>query len=577
MSLTGAIEIARTAMTASQVAIQVTGNNMANAATPGYSRQVALMKAIRGPRSDAFQVGRGVGVADVRRMVDEALQKRLWSGISDEFSSAKRVAIFDQLEGTLGELTDNDLSSQLGAFLNTWSEVASVADSGSIVLQSASKLASFVRSLRGDLHGLKVQIEAELDAAVQRADKLLEDIAAMNRTIAGSEGAGGKANVLRDQRDQLIAELSTLVDVTVVEDAQGQMDVLVGSAPVVLAGQSRGLEVERENVDGELVARVIVSADGEPLPVTSGTIGGLLQARDGTIDGVIADLDQLTAQLIFETNKLHATGTNAAGLAFANSVLQVPVADRTRALNDPNNQALADLPFAAGNGGFFVNIKNADTGSTDQVWVDVDLDGLTNAGVPGFDDDTSAEDIRASLDAVDGIAASWSADGRLTIEADPGFSFSFSDDSSGALGVLGVNAVFTGVDAATIDVRQDLLADPRRLTLGRIVDGQFVENATALRVAGLLDQRLEDLGDRTLGRFWSDRVQGVATAASTAQSDAQAAAIVRQSLETQNAAVSGVSIDEESINLLNYQRQFQAAAQLITVADELLDTLLGLI
>jgi len=513
----------------------------------------------------------------VQRKVDEALQHRLWSGISDEFSSAKRTAIFDQLEGTLNELTGYDLSTELGTFFNTWSEVSSVLDSGAVAIQQGDKLASFIRSMRGDLENLRSQIEGELDANVSRANDLLDDIASLNRTITQTEVGQTQAGTLRDQRDQLVAELSSLIDVNAIEDDQGNLDILVGSTPVVLAGKSRGLDIERVPNGDDLEIQIVVGSDREPLPATSGTIGGLLEARDGTIDKTIADLDTLSAQLIFEVNKLHSTGTDGDGLQFADSALQVPTADRTLAFNDPNNQTFSDLPFHAENGGFYVNITNDATGSTDQVWIDVDLDGLTDAGTAGFGDDTTPEDVRAAIDAIDGVSASWSPDGKLTIEADTGYSFSFEDDSSAALGVMGVNAFFTGTSGQDIAVRQELLDDPQNLMLGRMVDGKFVENGTSLAIAGLQEEKLEGLDNRSVLRFWTDRVQGVATKASTANTDAEAARMVRESLETQNAAVSGVSIDEESINLLTYQRQYQGAAQLVNIASQMFDTLLSIL
>ncbi|GJM17893.1 MAG: flagellar hook-associated protein 1 [Phycisphaeraceae bacterium] len=577
MSLTGTIQTARSALNAAQIAIQVAGNNMANAATPGYSRQVANLVPIPGPRSDPFHIGRGVGVGSVERKLDEALRARLRSGISDEFGAAKRVALFNQLEGVLNELTDFDLSTQLNEFFNTWSEIASVQDTQSVVIEAGSELANFVRTMRQDLHGLRTQIGAELTNAVVRADELLDDIASINKLIARTEVGPSEANTLRDQRDRLIDELATFMDVTTIEDGQGNLDVLVGSAPVVLAGNSRGLDLIYEEIDGERVPFVVVESDQERLPVTSGTIGGLISARDGTIDVAIADLDQLSAQIIFEVNKLHATGTNAGGFTVSDTDQQIPLPDRSLAYNDPNNQTFSDLPYAAENGGFYVNIANDSTGSTDQVWVDVDLDGLTATGAQGFADDTTPEDIRAAIDAIDGVNADFSPDGRLSVTADPGFAFSFSDDSSGVLGVMGMNAYFVGTDAKTIAVRPDLINDPKALAAGRIVDGQLVENATSIEVAHLQETAFAALGNRTPAQFWIDRVQNVATAASTANSDAEAAQIVRESLEAQNAAVSGVSIDEESINLLTFQRQFQGAAQLITVADEMYQTLLGIL
>jgi flagellar hook-associated protein 1 FlgK len=143
--------------------------------------------------------------------------------------------------------------------------------------------------------------------------------------------------------------------------------------------------------------------------------------------------------------------------------------------------------------------------------------------------------------------------------------------------VLGVNTLFTGTGGLDIGVRQDLLDDPSLLMVGRFENGTLVENGTALGVSSLRDQGIAALGGISAGRFWTDGVESVASKASIARTNADAGQIVRQSLEAQRASLSGVSVDEESINLLNYQRQFQGAAQVISTADELLQTLIAII
>src|SRR5690606_39048112 len=103
MSLTAAILAGRTGLTASQVGIQVAGHNMANVSTPGYARQIAHLRSLPGARSDLFQIGRGVGVLDVRRQVDTALQARLRAAYSDEAASGERANVLAQLENVLNE------------------------------------------------------------------------------------------------------------------------------------------------------------------------------------------------------------------------------------------------------------------------------------------------------------------------------------------------------------------------------------------------------------------------------------------------------------------------------------------
>src|SRR5437868_1782118 len=105
MSLTAAIQIGRTALAASQLGIQLAGNNMANAATPGYSRQIGRFVPLRGDSSVfGISIGAGVQVRSVQRQVDSALQDRLWTSGSDQAASQTQSDIYSQVESVLSEL-----------------------------------------------------------------------------------------------------------------------------------------------------------------------------------------------------------------------------------------------------------------------------------------------------------------------------------------------------------------------------------------------------------------------------------------------------------------------------------------
>ncbi len=576
MSLTGALHIGRSALVASQIGVQVTGNNIANVATPGYSRHVVRLTGIAGQSDGRLYVGRGVQVSDVQRQVDMALQGRIWAGVSSEASSGQVHATLSQLETILGELGENDLSSELSAFFGSWSEAANGRRSPALVVQQGVRLADFVRGRREELSRLRSQSDRQLGAAAEQADRLLEQIAELNRRIADAEVGGVVAGALRDQRDQMITELARFADVSTVERG-GQIDVLIGSTPVVLGATSRGLTVRRETVDGGSIIRLATRVDGQTIDVREGQLGALLSGRDGAIDRTIADLDRLAANLIFEVNRIHSTGANASRLTSASGTLSIPAADRARALNDPANATFASLPFRAVNGGFTVDVRDKNTGAITSVRIEVDLDGINNSGQAGTGDDTTPEQIRAALDGVPGLSASFGPDGRLRVTADAGLDFSFRDDSSGVLAVLGVNAYFTGKDAGDIGVRDDLKTEPGLLMLGRFDGTTLIENAAALAVVELQDRRLAALNDRTLKGMWNDTVQRVGSETAAARSSAFAAAIVRESLDAQRAAVSGVNLDEEAINLMSFQRQYQGAARLISVTDQMFQTLISLV
>ena len=580
MGLTGALYIGRSALTASQLGIQVAGNNMANAATPGYSRQRALFSPTTGGRdiSGSF-VGRGVSVSAVNRQVNEAIQARLRTGVSTEAGALARLQVYSGVESTLNELTGFDLSSQLNTFFSTWSERANLVQSSAVVVQQGQQFASFLNQMRADLSDQRELIDDQIANAVNRADAILNQVAQLNGQISSAEVGQAQANGLRDQRDTLLQELGELMDVSVVEHSGGQVDVLVGSTPVILGGVSRGLDLRaRTTTDGSLEVDVITRDGGATLGVRTGQIGGLLETRENAVDSTIETLDELASRLIFEMNKLHSTGANPDGLSSATAGVSLQPGDEALALNDPANASINDLPFQPVNGGFLVRVTNQATGATQTVRIDVDLDGIDNTGAQGFGDDTSLDDIIASLDAITGLNASLTPDGKLRVSAADGYDFSFSEDTSGVLAVLEVNSFFTGRNANEIAVRDDLLADPTGLSTGRFdSQGKFIENGTALGIAQLLDSEQAGLSNRSFREFWTDEVQTVANRTATALSQAESAGLVRQSLEAQRAALSGVSIDEEAIDLLTYQRQFQGAARLISVVQELTNELVSLL
>jgi len=576
MSLTSALQIGRSALNASQIGIQITGNNLANAATPGYSRQIAVLSPSRGQNLGPYVVGRGVDLTGVRRQVDEALNERLRSSIADQKSAETKFGVLTQLETVIGELSGGALSDELLGFFNTWSDATNLLQAEGVIVEQGDALAQFISSLRVELSRLRNQVEDQIDARVREANAKLDEVATLNREIAAVELQGAGANDLRDRRDVLLEELSGFMDVTLVESGT-VADVLVGSIPVVLGGTNRGLTLERVAEGDRVTAKVRVGADGSELDIRGGEIGGLLESRDGSIDETIDRLDNLAVQLIFEVNRLHSTGTNAGGKTSESSTLPIPIDDRDLSLNNPLNATFASLPFSVSNGGFLVNVENRITGATNQVRIDVDLDGIAADGTAGFGDDTSAADIVAALDAVPGINASFDVEGRVRISAEPGFGFNFEDDSSGALAVLGVGAFFTGTGSSDIAVREDLIRDPTGLSVGRVEDGSFIENGTALELVNLQETGLAALNNRSFLESWTDASYAVAVAASGAETQAAGDALVRENLIAQRAGISGVSTDEESINLITFQRQYQGAARLISVADELMQTLLSVI
>ena len=563
MSLNGALNIGRSAIVASQAAMQVAGNNMANAATKGYHRRTVHLAAAGDELIQRAQfVGTGVQLLAIRREVDTAMQSRFRNASSQENSALISQRFLTALETIQNELTDNDLSSELSNFFNSFSELANNPEDHAVrtlVIEHGRNLANRLSTLLNQHNDILAEVDRALATAVLTADGIVDRIAQLNIQIAQTEQGRSQANALRDQRDLLIDELAEFLDVSVVEQPNGALDVFVGSIPVVLSGISRGLEMRTQSVGNQVEVTIRVAADGTQLQVDAGRIGGLMQQRSQTVQPAIDDLNTFASQLIFEVNRQHAQGQGRTG--------QTSVTG-TYGVNDPTatlNSAAAGLDFPISNGSFFIHVTHQATGlrTTHQINVNGNADSLN--------------DLINEINVVVGVPSVTAATGlgnTLTLTAASGFQISFSDDTSSALAALGINTFFDGANASDIDINQIVANDPDRLAAGAgHVPGS---NGTALAMANLQNQQITALSDRSLREFWQESVNGLAVRTAAANDSVDATRLVRESLSAQIQAVSGVSLDEESINLLLFQRQFQAAARFIAVIDETLQTLLSI-
>ncbi|GAB4197501.1 MAG: flagellar hook-associated protein FlgK [Phycisphaeraceae bacterium] len=571
MGLIGSLQIGKTGLLASQAALQVVGQNLANLATDGYHRQKITLAPERAQQiGPGLFIGRGVKIQSITRTVDEALEARLRGSISDQSASEIRQQLLGRIEAIENEFSGTDLSTALGEFFNAFSELANRPQDVSLrtlLLEQAGSLSGFIRDLDAELGQVQLQTIAQTDQAVETVNDLLDRIATLNQQISvQSRGSGGSPG-LRDQRDQLLAELSKYLDISTVEQASGSVDVFVGSLPIILNNKSRGVELLTEEQDGETVTKVVIAADRSPLDITSGELGALIRFKEQDIQDAIDAIDTLAAQLIYQVNRLHSQGQ---GLDLLDGVTgATAVEDATAALNDLDSTGLTIAPT---HGSFQVHVVQKSTGQVLTTTINVDLDGINPAG------DTTLTSLAADIDAIANISASVTADGKLQITPDSGdFQISFSDDTSGALAVLGINTFFTGKDAFDINVNPVLKASPRLVAAaGSSADGKNPgDNSNALAMAALRDQPLTELNGLSLTQHWNRHVEDFAVRQAQARQQYQADTVIREGLMSQQQSVSGVNADEEAIDLLQYQRAYQASARLLTVIDEMLQTLIA--
>ncbi len=565
MGLFDSLRIGASGIMAQQAALQVTGNNMANSATPGYARQMPMLSATGTTTVGNRQLtGAGVQLTDVRRMVDQAIEGRLRDAQSQVAQFEVAHQSLARIEALMNEMTDTDLSSALTALFNSFSALAQSPQDHAlrgVVQQRAATVADRFQYIRNGLEEVRSDLTAQLASSVQEADRLAGAIADLNVKIVSAEAGGATAASLRDQRDAMLSQLSQLVAIHTNEDPAGAVQVFLGSEPLVYGGTSRGLQLTSREVDGAL-QQVVAFADNEGrATLEGGRIAGLQATRDGEVAGIIGHVDRLAGELIWQVNRLHSAGTALTGQQLV---------EAANAVTDPAvalDSAAAGLSYTPGHGSFLVTVTDTVTGATTQKQINVNLDGT-----PGG---TTLNDIVGQISSMGGVMAFIDSAGRLTVQAGGSDQqVDFAEDSSGVLAALGMNSFFAGYDATTIRLADAVAADGGRIAAGR--SGNAGDGTNAAALARLASAPVAGLNGLSLPQFHQRLTADVAVLTASAADAASAQAVVQQSLAAQREAVSGVSMDEEAVNLIRFQRAFQGSARFLSVVNELLETLLSI-
>lgn len=565
MGITSSFSIGRSALATYQSALQVIGNNIANAATPGYTRLNANLEPIASMAAGGGQIGNGVRLAGVSRSVSEALLTRLRTAGSDQQSAHAERANLSQLEGILDPLGEQNLGSLLSRFFASVGELQNnsqnLAARGAVI-SSGVALADRIKDQRQQLLNLRAQADNEIESIAREANDIANRIAGLNLQITSTEAGGAQAGALRDQRDQLLGRLAEYFSITTREQSNGSVSVYIGNESLVQNSSSRGIKGVREIDASGYTSTVIRFADDNGrVPALSGRVEGLVTARDGRAGAALEKLKTLASTLIHEVNKVHAGGQGLVGYASLTSLNRV--LDPSLPLTTANN-GLTQFPTT---GSFFIDVKDAASGTTQRFQIHVDLDGIGA--------DSSLDSIAADINANTPVTATVTSDGRLTLTAPAGKSIYFADDTSGFLATMGINTFFAGIDSADISVSAAIAANPNLVAASKT--GLAGDGSNATDWSRLQDAAVAGLNGASLNSFYNAMVADVAVTSSAAQAALDATTTIVESLSAQRESISGVNVDEEAVNLIKFQRGYEGAARFMTVVDSMLQTLLGLI
>jgi flagellar hook-associated protein 1 FlgK len=567
MSLFSAIQGSSNALRVSQTGLQVVGNNIANVNTPGYIRQELIQAPAFGYKSGDLIIGQGVQSIGIQQKLDTFVLDRLRQAQSQLSYQEQLSSTNEQVESLLNELTETDFSSNLSRFANAFQDVANQPGSESVrslAVARGQELASQLRTVSSNVTAIANRNRAELNSAVGDINRLVNSIAKLNQRIVEIEGgslSNSDAVGLRDERLNTLDELSSYVDISVSEETTGAVTVFVGGDYLVANGIPREIKTSIVT-NGEDTFLEMRTADTDaPLNLTGGKVKGLFEsAQVSASTGFQSKLDTLAKDVIRVVNRIHSQGQGARGF---NSITS-DVSFKTP--TDPIEISNPALDFD--NGSFIIKVTDASTGVTKTSDIFVSQQG--------FSSDTTPQQLANAINAVDGISASITNDGRLEIKSDSqGVRFSFSNDTSGVLSALGINTFFRGDSASTIEVRPDLVADPTQLAISTNGNGNGSDNA--LRLAEAFTKPNELLGGRSIIGIYESMITDTTREINSQKGITDGVRNFHKTLEAQHLGISGVNLDEEAVKMMLYQRAFQATSKLIATASEMLDTLVNIV
>jgi flagellar hook-associated protein 1 len=449
--LTASLSIGVQALQVAQSALSVTSNNIANADTAGYTREVVQTSENPLSFENTRVLGGGVSLDGVQSVRDELLNLQIAAQTSQQSSAETQYASLEQLQ-TYFTTTGGDITTALSNFSSALAQLSANPSSSAVqagVVSSGQNLANAFNNTAAGLSDAQANSDSQVTQTVAEINSLTQQIAALNGQVATLQAAGKDGGTAQDQRDELVQQLSKLTGISVIQSNDGETITTGDGSPLVVGSQSFSLQTTKGS-DG---MQHVIDTTGKDITtsIQGGTLGGAIAIRDQVIPGFISQLNTLASQFATAFNSAQASGYDSNG----------------------------------------------------------------NAGQDFFT-----------------FSASGAASTLAVASTDPSLIAISSDGSSGSSGNV--------------------------TNLANAVSGALPSGLTPAQAYATLVQQV-----------------GTATSNASAQSTAIGNSLLQ--LTNMQGSVSGVSIDEETTNLIRYQTAYQAAARIVSTIQKLNDTTINMI
>ena len=575
------LNIAQGALLAQQMGLDVTGHNIANVNTPGYTRQELDLEATADTSSNRVKLGDGV-IAD---SVTQAFDSFTTNSINQQTSSLSEYttekSTLDYVQGLFNDESGNGLSEDMDAFWNAWQTLSNNpggAAERTALLGTTQTMVQEFQGIRNGLTQTQAEMNVNIKGGIDQINSLDQQIAQLNQNIVQSETSGTKANDLRDQRNNLLNQLSQLTDITYTQKDNGALTVTTKSGTALVDGNlywnlsQQGNNIYWNNIQTDISQQL-----------TGGQMGAWLDLRDDILPQYTANLDELAGTMIQQVNDLHYNGYTLDGQT--NQYFFNPIS------------FTSDLTYGTWNGTSTVSVGGAYASTAPAGTFQ-----FTVAVPPGSPTATVGTDT---------FTLNWTGPGGTsgTLNFDntyqPGTLVSVSQGLQISLGSVASPGTVTDGDTFSVDVAPDFTGAAQDIALSSDVEDnpsniaasqssdptETGNNQNALAIQALQDEQLninkwtyQNRGkiqssgslSGTMDEYYDTLVGDIGTLDSEAGQNQDLTQSLINQLDQVRDSVSGVSLDEEMVNLMKYQYAYIAASKMVNTADELLQAVLNI-
>lgn len=622
------IEMGKRSLITHTRALEVTGHNLNNLNTEGYSRQEIRFETYEplyvpglAREETPGQIGQGVITQEIVRVRDALVDNRIiFENRSLGYYEMKNKYLH-QAELVYTEPTVNNnpnlavnMRTGFDNFMAAWGDLANSTDekaARTVLVERANVLTDVVNHHHDQFTHLRNNVNIEIQEKVKEVNQLAEKIAKLNERILKSESVGDNPNDLYDKRDLHIDRLSKLVDLNISREDPDELILFIGGKEFVQGAQFEQLNLVSDPENNGY--HDIYWGDGEKVALRGGELAGLVDVRDQDLYFEIKKINSFAINVVDLVNEYHKDGFSANGTTGNRFFIEHPFTTDPTGNFDANQDGVDDATYL-----FRVSGQN-NLEMNDKLGVRGQMN-INGVAVNYYETDTLKEVIDRINQSEARVNAFLNAHNKLTIKADyavdtenPDFVIRRIEDDglflTGYAGMLNesgeagaynyqaidqVNQLTAGANwsvtplkdpAVYMHVEAKILSDNSYVSTesGIDTDGDGIkdlrngigDSENALRIAGIKDQKVMVGQSLTFGKYFENLVADLGSRSSRAEKGFKSAEVIMSNLENLRKSISGVNIDEEFTNLIKFQHGYNATAKFMTEMDKMLEVLIN--